>query len=132
MDSVAQLVTRPPRPLGLVEQPSLPRGRQRGDRCVMRETQYFPPAGNLECPAYCCSIGAGLIRRTLPARVLGDLPARAVGMLAEGPPIADPPSECVLKMAEIGAHLAPTRMIEISRQPEPNRADNDALAQHNR
>ncbi len=53
-------------------------------------------------------------------------------MLAEGPPIADPPSECVLEMAEIGADLAPARMIEIGRQPEPNRADNDALAQHNR
>ena len=31
-------------------------------------------------------------------------------------------------MAEIGADLAPARMFEIGRQPEPNRADDDTLA----
>jgi len=53
-------------------------------------------------------------------------------MLAEGPPIADPPSECVLKRAEIGADLASARIIEIGRQREPNRANYDTLAQRNR
>jgi len=70
MDSLAQLLARPSLPLGLVEQPILLRGRQRGDRCVMRETENFPSAGNLECPAYCGSIGAGLIRRALPGWIL--------------------------------------------------------------
>jgi hypothetical protein len=41
-------------------------------------------------------------------------------MLVEGPQIADPLSECALEMAEIGADLAPARMIEVGRQPEPN------------
>jgi hypothetical protein len=50
-DSVAQLLALPSLPLSLVEQPILLCGGQRGDRLAMRETQNFPPAGNLERPA---------------------------------------------------------------------------------
>jgi hypothetical protein len=53
-------------------------------------------------------------------------------MLVEGPQIADPLSECALEMAEIGADLAPARMIEVGRQREPNGADDDTLAEYNR
>jgi hypothetical protein len=38
-------------PLTLIQERILFRRRQRGDRRVMRETQNFPPAGNLERPA---------------------------------------------------------------------------------
>jgi hypothetical protein len=53
-------------------------------------------------------------------------------MLAEGPPIAHPPSDCAVKTAEIGADFAPAPMIEVGRQREPNGADDDTLAEHNR
>ena len=53
-------------------------------------------------------------------------------MLAEGPPIANPPSDGALEGPESGTDLAPARVIEIDRQPKSNRADDDTFAQHNR